>query len=148
MTKLFTLFGALAACMFLSGCGNQKDNFALPPGDAERGQNAFVSLGCNSCHYVADGVQRMKTGANPQIYVQLGGQVTKVKTYEDLVTSIVNPSHKLSRGPDPRHVTEDGESKMPRYNEVMTVQQLIDITTYLSSKYSVWSPYYRRTAPD
>jgi hypothetical protein len=45
-------------------------------------------------------------------------------------------------------VTEDGESKMPRYNEVMTVQQLIDITTYLSSKYSVWSPYYRRTAPD
>ena len=90
----------------------------------------------------------MKTGANPQIYVQLGGQVTKVKTYDDLVTSIINPSHKLSRGPDPRHVTEDGKSKMPRYNDVMTVQQLIDITTYLSSKYSVWSPNYRRTAPD
>lgn len=147
MTKVFTLFGLLAAGLLLTGCGSQKDNFALPPGDVERGQKAFVALGCNRCHYVEDGVQRLKTGANPQIYVQLGGQVTKVKTYEDLVTSIINPSHKLSRGPDPRHVTEGGESKMPRYNDVMTVQQLIDITTYLSSTYSVWSPNYRRTAP-
>jgi hypothetical protein len=46
----------------------------------ERGKQAFVALGCNSCHYVEDGVQRMKTWASPQIYVQLGGQVTKVKT--------------------------------------------------------------------
>ncbi len=53
----------------------------------------------------------------------------------------------LGQLPDPRNVTEDGESKMPGYNDVMTVQQLIDITTYLSSKYSVWSPHYRRTAP-
>ena len=148
MTKVFTLFGVLVAGWVVSGCGNRADNFALPPGDIERGQQTFVALGCNSCHYVADGVQRMKTGANPEIYVQLGGQVTKVKTYEDLITSIINPSHKLSRGPDPRRVTEEGESKMPRYNDVMTVQQLIDITSYLSSKYSVWSPYYRRTAPD
>ena len=129
MTKVFTLVGLLAAGLLLSGCGNQRDNFSLPLGDVERGKQAFVALGCNSCHYVEDGVQRMKTGASPQIYVQLGGQVTKVKTYEALVTSIINPSHKLSRGPDPRHVTEDGESKMPGYNDVMTVQQLIDITT-------------------
>ena len=146
MNKLSTVCGFLAALMLLSGCGNRKDEFALPPGDAERGREAFVSLGCNSCHYVADGVQRLQNGANPQIYVQLGGQVTRVKSYEGLVTSIINPSHKLSRGPDSRHVNEDGESKMPRYNEVMTVQQLIDITTYLSSKYSVWSPNYRLPA--
>ena len=87
-------------------------------------------------------VERLEGEGHPQIYVQLGGEVTRVKTYGDLVTSIVNPSHKLSRGPDPRHVTPEGESKMPRYNEVMTVQQLIDITAYLAGTYSVWSPEY------
>ena len=74
MTKVLTLFGVLVAGWVVSGCGNRADNFALPPGDIERGQQTFVALGCNSCHYVADGVQRMKTGANPEIYVQLGGR--------------------------------------------------------------------------
>jgi hypothetical protein len=36
----------------------------------ERGKQAFVALGCNSCHYVEDGVQRMKTWASPQIYLR------------------------------------------------------------------------------
>ena len=38
--------------MFMSGYGNEKDSFALPPGDAERRQNAFLSLGCNSCRHL------------------------------------------------------------------------------------------------
>ena len=66
-----------------------------------------------------------------------------MKTYGELVTSIINPSHRLARGMDPRHVDGEGESKIPRYNEVMTVQQLVDITEFLSSKYSVWAPEYR-----
>ena len=38
MTKVFTLFGVLVAGWVVSGCGNRADNFALPPGDIERGQ--------------------------------------------------------------------------------------------------------------
>ena len=45
MTKVFTLFGLLAAVLLLSGCGNQKDNFALPPGDVERGKKPLSRWG-------------------------------------------------------------------------------------------------------
>lgn len=140
MGKLLALVASMSAVLLLLGCDPQARGFALPPGDIQRGKETFVELRCNSCHSVKGSVERMQEGAHPQIYVQLGGEVTRVKTYGDLVTSIVNPSHKFSRGPDPRHIGPDGESKMPRYNEVMTVQQLIDLTSFLSSTYSVWAP--------
>ena len=37
-------------------------------------------------------------------------------------------------------VLMDGESKMRRYNEVMTVQQLVDIVSYLQTEYEVVVP--------
>jgi sulfur-oxidizing protein SoxX len=65
-----------------------------------------------------------------------------VKTYADLVTSIINPSHKLSRGFDNNTVTTEGESQMRSYNEYMTVEELTDIVTFLESKYEIWVPTY------
>lgn len=142
MGKFVVLLGLVVATFVSVGCDPQARGFALPAGDSQRGQETFVELRCNACHSVKGSVERLEDGGHPQIYVQLGGEVTRVKTYGDLVTSIINPSHKFSRGRDPRHVTPEGESRMPRYNEVMTVQQLIDITAYLSGAYSVWSPEY------
>ena len=130
---------ALPLAFCLAGCDTNE--FVLPPGDAERGQQTFVELGCNNCHSVTDKVTHAGVGDNP-IHVELGGTVTRVKTYSDLVTSIINPSHKLSRGANTMTVTEDGESKMPIYNEVMTVQQLVDLTTFLEPTYQVWVPPY------
>lgn len=138
-----SLSGVLIVLGLMSGCGLNDQEFALPPGDAQRGEAAFLELQCNHCHSVKDSVKRQREEGHPQIYVTLGGEKTRVKTYGELVTSIINPSHKLARGPDFRHVDEDGVSRMPVYNEVMTVQQLVDITTFLSSKYSVWAPEYR-----
>jgi hypothetical protein len=114
----------------------------LPPGDAERGKATFVDLGCNSCHRIDDVIARLE-GSDSEIDVRLGGQVSRVKTYGDLVTSIINPSHKLSRGNNRMTVTEDGQSKMTEYNEVMTVQQLVDLTTMLQETYSVYVPAYQ-----
>lgn len=143
MNRILRLCGALAAGSVLIGCDNEGHGFALPPGNVEQGEAAFVELQCNRCHSVKDSVQRMQEGAHPQIYIQLGGEKTRVTTYGELVTSIINPSHRLARGMDPRHVNSEGESKMPRYNDVMTVQQLVDLTKFLSRKYSVWTPEYR-----
>lgn len=143
MKRIFILCVTLTAVTALSGCNNEGQGFVLPPGSVAQGEAAFVELQCNRCHSVKDSVQRMREGAHPQIYIQLGGEKTRVKTYGELVTSIINPSHRLARGMDPRHVDGEGESRMPRYNEVMTVQQLVDITEFLSSKYSVWAPEYR-----
>ena len=74
------------------------------------------------------------------VRVELGGQVTKVRTYGELVTSIINPSHRLAWGQPREQVSQDGESLMRVYNEVMTVQQLIDLVALLQSRYEVVIP--------
>jgi len=58
------------------------------------------------------------------------------------VTSIINPSHKLARGYPIEQVTNNGQSKMPNYNGYMTVQELIDIVSFLQPHYDVYVPQY------
>ncbi|MCP5180391.1 MAG: c-type cytochrome [Pseudomonadales bacterium] len=138
----------LATAVSLSGCSRASEEFVLPPGDADRGRTAFVDLGCNACHSVQDEFRKLtpELGGDDVIEVVLGGPVSRVKTYGDLVTSIINPSHRLSRGKHADTVNPDGTSRMPYYNDVMTVQELVDLTTYLQGTYSVvipdYNPYY------
>jgi hypothetical protein len=73
-------------------------------------------------------------------YVELGGKVTKVKTYGELITAIINPSHELARGYAEEVVSENGESNMYIYNDHMTVQELIDIVMFLQPHYDVVVP--------
>ncbi|MEQ8860039.1 MAG: cytochrome c [Pseudomonadales bacterium] len=125
--------------VLLAGCGSE---FALPEGDVQRGREAFVALHCNSCHSVGD-VERVDAGHSPAIDKKLGGAVTRVKSYEDLVTSIINPSHRLSLSyPEERSeiAYADGRSRMPNYNIVMTVQQLVDLVAFLQPEYQVRLP--------
>jgi len=134
LTPLFLLFLLLASCDFGPNSGR---GFSLPEGSVEAGHATFVELECNACHSVGD-IERVAGRERLDIDVKLGGPVTSVKTYGDLVTSVINPSHKTSR----RHrnqdlATGDGESKMMIYNEVMTVQQLVDLVTYLESRYEI-----------
>ena len=138
----------LALTLSLAGCDDQAQGFVLPPGDIERGKAAFVDLGCAACHAVEGMFQKLPVdqGGDEVIEVVLGGSVSRVKTYGDLVTSIINPSHRLSRGKNEDTINPDGTSKMPYYNDVMTVQELVDLTTLLQSTYSLkvpdYNPYY------
>ncbi len=136
---LFVLLITLSA--MLAGCNPQARGFALPEGDAETGRDTFVHLQCQHCHSVKNDLDKLADG-HPEIGFELGGTVTRVKTYGDLVTSIINPSHKISRGLRPEHVTEFGDSRMRTYNQVMTVQELVDITAYLQTTYEVVTPQY------
>ena len=140
--RTLILITIAATVVGVSACNPQAKGFALPPGDATRGQQTFIALGCNSCHSVRDKLERDLVSADPSVNVALGGEVTRVKTYGDLVTSIINPSHKLSRGNDPSTVMPDGTSVMQDYNDVMTVQQLLDLTSFLQESYTVWVPEY------
>jgi len=74
-------------------------------------------------------------------FVELGGAVTRVKTYGDLVTSIINPSNKLAEGYPLDEVSNDGVSKMYVYNDFMTVQELVDVVMFLQPQYEVVIPY-------
>jgi L-cysteine S-thiosulfotransferase len=57
-----------------------------------------------------------------------------------LLTSVVNPSHRISRNLDQSQVRKNGESTMRNYNEVMTVSELIDVVTFLETKYELVDP--------
>jgi hypothetical protein len=97
---------------------------------------------CNQCHTVAGEDLPLIEWADPP-YVELGGKVSRVKTYGQLVTAIVNPSHKLIDRYPEELVSEDGESNMYVYNDHMTVQELTDLVRFLQPHYDVVTPAYR-----
>ncbi|MDH4048812.1 MAG: c-type cytochrome [Gammaproteobacteria bacterium] len=138
---LLVLLTSLAA---LGGCEADRmseKGFSLPPGDAMRGREAFLYMHCYECHSI-DGESFPKVpGAEPP-FVELGGKVSSVKTYGELVTAIINPSHKLAEGYPVDTVSNDGTSRMPVYNGYMTVQELIDIVMFLQPHYEVYVPPY------
>lgn len=115
--------------------------FRLPAGDAAAGRDAFLYMQCNQCHTVFE--EELPTIPFSEApYVTLGGPVTKVKTYGELITAIINPSHKLAKGYAEELVSKDGESNMYVYNRYMTVQELIDIVMFLQPHYDVTVPQY------
>lgn len=127
-----------AAVALLSGCPMGPDSprgFALPEGDVDAGRQAFMALRCNDCH-TADGVALFNQ-SETDIAITLGGRSTRVTTYAELVTSIINPSHRLSAYHPRTETAVDGESRMHNYNDVMTVQELIDIVAFLQPQYEV-----------
>ena len=150
MAKVVSCLLLIVAMSVTSGCGtrsNADKGFTLPEGNAEVGKANYVKLKCNACHWI-DGIeQRAAGGADPEMSIALGGPVTRIKDYGDLVTSIINPSHRLAQGfpvDAPGAVSVDGKSKMRNYNDVMTVTQLVDLVMFVESKYSLLP--YARTA--
>jgi L-cysteine S-thiosulfotransferase len=123
----------------LLGCASPDEGFSLPVGDAQHGKEAFVALRCYDCHEV-QGVELPARAESKEPIVKLGGEVTRAKKYSDLVTGIINPSHRLAAGYSPPENAEEVKSPMKVYNDVMTVAQLVDIVTFLQSHYQL-RPY-------
>ncbi len=106
----------------------------LPEGDAAKGKMHFVSLGCIGCHSVVDA--DLPEPAQPgAVRVLLGSRTSANISYGQLVTAIVNPSHRLSPRYRKDEVSQDGESLMISYNDVLTVTQLTDLVAFLQSSY-------------
>ena len=138
VTLLLVSLAALSACdqdAMMSSKG-----FRLPDGDAVAGRDIFLYMQCHQCHSINGEQLPVIAGQEPP-YVELGGKVTYVRTYGQLITSIINPSHELARGYAEEVVSEDGESDMYIYNSHMTVQELIDIVMYLQPYYDVVVPH-------
>ena len=139
-----TISGILLALAALGGCEADRmseKSFILPEGNALDAQTAFIFLHCYERHTI-DGVELPPLISDEQPYVQLGRRVSQVKTYGQLLTSIINPSHKLAPGYAIETISQDGQSKMPLYNSYMTVQELIDIVSFLQPHYEVIVPQY------
>ncbi len=135
----------LASLVILGGCDQDRTmserGFRLPDGDAQAGRETFMYMHCNQCHSL-EGEELPEVQGFEQ-YVELGGAVTRVKTYGELVTAIINPSHKLADGYPQDLVAEDRMSNMYVYNGFMTVQELTDIVMFLQPYYDVVAPQFQ-----
>jgi L-cysteine S-thiosulfotransferase len=135
---------ALISGLLIVSCAPKEDSptgFILPPGDAMTGQTTFAALGCINCHKV-DGVSF--TGSDEiqsELIVTLGGKQPRVKTYGQLVTAIIHPNAAILKN-DERYMNTQGDSLMPDYTQLMTVQQMTDLVTFLAEHYDIDAPVY------
>lgn len=133
---------AIALGLILAGCGQplkSARSLQLPQGHAENGKAAFVDLKCVRCHTVV-GVELPKPTEAADKVVALGGDVARLRTIGDLLTSIIHPSAVISEKmprPGGKKVTE---SPMPVVNDDMTVTQMIDLVTFLQPRFTQIPP--------
>ena len=131
---LTALFSVLVGCDLGA---NSPRGFSLPEGNIENGKQVFMKYRCVDCHSipdieVADGHQYLTVKPIP-----IGGSSPRIKTYGELVTSVINPSHKIS-GRQPASVTsQNGQSLMRNINDEISVTELIDLVAYLQSNYKL-----------
>ncbi len=103
----------------------------LPQGDKELGQLVYTQFECAECHTLYDD----EDSAERTIAVELGGKSRRVTSYAGLVSSVINPSHKLAKGYEMAVIANGKESKMRNYNDVMTITELVHLITYLKAHY-------------
>jgi sulfur-oxidizing protein SoxX len=140
--------GISALLLIIVACGGKEKKmgkgFVLPEGDVMEGKLAFIEMECHRCHSVA-GEVLPKHGEPSKVQLHLGGEVYKVKTYGQLVTSIINPQHVISKDyleTLEKEKREGATSPMPSVNDKMTVTQVIDIVAFLNSCYIKYEPGY------
>jgi len=96
----------------------------------------LIKYQCLACHHI-NGTAQTEEINNPDINIRLGGKSIKVKTYAELVTSVINPSQKFSLGYPLAIVSVAGKSKMKNFNDPMTVTGLVDLITFLQPQYEL-----------
>lgn len=97
--------------------------FTMPKGDPDKGREIFEKYVCYVCHEVR-GEKFPATAAGPEL-----SQMGPLHPLEYFTESVINPSAHASK----KHRGPEGKSTMPAYNDRMTVQELIDLSTYLAS---------------
>ncbi len=133
---LWVSAAALAAAS-LSACEDpQGYGFSLPPGDEVAGRGVFLEMACNDCHSVV-GRDELRADATPFMDVPLGGPSARIRTYGELVTSVINPSHRIAPENRGAPFEIDGASQMQSYNDALSVAELIDLVAFLRAQYEL-----------
>ena len=138
--SLLALAAALLLLLFGCEAGPKSSaGFRLPDGDPARGRQVVLDMKCYVCHRVVGG-DFPGPSAQPPVPVVLGGDVPYTKTDGELVTSIINPSHRIAPAARTEQVRSGQGSRMPDYGELMTVRQMVDLVAFLHSRYKVIRP--------
>ena len=107
--------------------------FTLPRGDPVEGRKVFVELECYKCHEIMGesfpAPAAGEKGVGPEL-----SQMAGMHPAEFFAESIINPNAVIDQEDRARgYLGEDGKSKMPDYNDVLTVKQVADVVAYLNS---------------
>jgi mono/diheme cytochrome c family protein len=107
--------------------------FTLPSGNPGEGRKLFVELECHKCHEVKGeqfpGVAEGEQAMGPEL-----SQMAGMHPVEFFAESIINPNAVID--PEDKqlgYVGKDGKSKMPDYNDILTVKQVANLAAYLAS---------------
>ena len=136
---------ALSLAILGTGCAYYPTfGFPVEEGSIEAGRQAFIDHRCSQCHSVAGVRLPELAGASSPLF-ELGGETSYVKAYSELVTSIINPDHRISeryREQIRQPAMRPQVSQMPMAHiETMTVRQLIDLVAFLDSRYILTDDY-------
>lgn len=146
----FILLTILIAGVFLASCSKEQKQkeagqgmpehgmqaswqFTLPKGDPVEGRKIFVEVECYKCHEVKGetfpAVAKREKGVGPEL-----SQMAGMHPVEFFAESIMNPNAVIDPDAKERgYLGEDGKSKMPNYNDILTVKQVSDLAAYLAS---------------
>ena len=64
----------------------------------------------------------------------------RVRSYGELVTAVINPSHEIAASYQELGAAADAESPMADHNSTLSVQELIDLVAFLQSTYVEYLP--------
>ena len=107
----------------------------IPPGTATKGKSLFVEKGCYQCHS-AGATKLPAVELEPRLVIELGGDLHANWTRDDYAKSVMNPNHLVSEDYKIAMIRlgdhfKAENSPMPQFTEVLTVADLIDLTTFL-----------------
>jgi mono/diheme cytochrome c family protein len=103
--------------------------FAWPKGNSAKGRDVFVKLECYSCHEIKGETlpaptEKGKVGPELSVMGPLHG-------VDYFAEAILNPGAVIEKGKG--YEAADGSSKMPSFNDSLTVQELIDLVAFVKS---------------
>lgn len=101
--------------------------FTMPKGDPVKGREVFDKFSCYSCHEVR-GEKFPPLDKGQAVGPELS-QMGPMHPLEYFTESTINPNAVGAK----KYRGTDGKSKMPSFNEDMTVQELVDLSAYMAS---------------
>lgn len=109
----------------------------VPPGKAEAGQVVFVGKGCHQCHS-AGATKLPPVDLAQRLVIELGGDVHSSWDRDDYARAIMDPNHLVSEDYKIAMIRlgdhfKAENSPMPTFADVLRVNELIDLVTFLDS---------------
>lgn len=115
-----------------------KWRFAVPAGDHHTGRQVFIDYECFKCHEVVGEdfpAPKVEQGDVGPALSGMGAMHPAEYFLETMIDPNASVAWRIKHHKDEHkgYLGADGKSKMPSYNDTMTVQQLIDLVAYLKS---------------